>query len=591
MKKIISIILVALMLLPSLLISPTAAEEKQISYPFEVSSFTDLSSTGVRPGANSAHGNHQIRTVHTSHGDYAAYITNSYEVDDGIIDQWSLFRIDAESGKAEVIFTGEKYQESSQVSLLVDKDENVWAITASSDYYRSMKTEGVDVRAHRYDPKTGEVSSYTSIIAGGTQDIYGYSTSYYDHVNNRIIALFSGGTYSEDGTKGSFDWVIFDMNTNRWLRHIYYVRVPSRHCYMNGYIDDNGGLMFVAVRDVACIAVGYPEIGSNDGISEEDWQYLWNNNINRWNADYCWDQLELFYIPDLKTREIISYNVIKADYSRVEGTQEERNSLEYRFKNFYPQNLNSNGGDFLVEETDDGRTLLHITYNSVYVQAGMDRTVTRDDIWYHQVWDITDPKNAKKIYNEPIVTEAGIADCNATNSNYSFRLYKDKDSQVYLISGRAVRPYYEYNEDGSIKNAVHPKATLSVYRVIEKDGCYTYKKLPKTASLPGSNQVINISSPRGGSLIDNTLNILYYSGTYYFANLSISDLDITLGDINGDGEINGKDSNIIKQFISGIALPKELEAYAADINCDENLNANDSNLLLRYLSGALDSFQ
>jgi len=110
MKKIFSIFLAAAMLLPSLLISPTAAEEKQISYPFEVSDFTDLSSTGVRPGANSAHGNHQIRTVHTSHGDYAAYITNSYEVDDGVMDQWSLFRIDAESGKAEVIFTGEKYQ-------------------------------------------------------------------------------------------------------------------------------------------------------------------------------------------------------------------------------------------------------------------------------------------------------------------------------------------------------------------------------------------------------------------------------------------------------------------------------------------------
>ncbi len=590
MKKIISLILTLLMLAPAIA-SPSFAESEEQPIPvssFDITPFVNLSVAGVTPGANAAHGNHQIRTVHTSHGDFAAYITGSYTDDKGVVDQWTLFKIDAESGKAEAVFTGEKYQDTSQVSLLVDKDENVWAITASSDYYRHMNTEGVDVRANRYDAKTGEVTTYTSLIAGGTQDIYGYSTSYYDEKNDCIIALFSGGTHSDTGNGASFDWVIFDMKTNRWKRNVYYTKVPSRHCYMNGYIDENGGLMFVAVRDVFCTAVGCPEIGNNNGLSEEDFDYLRENNLGRWGADFCWDQLDLFYIPDLTKKDIITYSVIEADYSGIKGTLEERETLEYRLSNYYPQNLNSNGGDFLIEKTKEGKTLLHITYNGTYVQSAMNSAMSRDDIWYHQVWDITDPKAAEKLYNAPIVTELGVADCNETKSKYAFRLYKDEDGQIYLISTYSHGIYAAYQ--GEIADS--PNAKLCIYKVMAEDGGYTYKKLPGNAELPTMYQVINVSSERSGSLTDGKLNVLYFDGvSYHFAGITLLREEPTLGDINGDGEINGKDSNILKQFISGTATPGETEAIAADINRDGNINGADSNILLQYLSGALDSLQ
>ena len=135
MKRFICILLAFLMISPSALLFTKAAGSTE--YPFSVSSLINLSDTGKTPGANSSHGNHQTRTVHTTHGDYAAYITDSYaEKSTGkTIDKWSLFKIDTESGTSEIIFTGEKYYDSSQVSLLVDKDENVISDTVFKAQY------------------------------------------------------------------------------------------------------------------------------------------------------------------------------------------------------------------------------------------------------------------------------------------------------------------------------------------------------------------------------------------------------------------------------------------------------------------------
>ncbi len=65
----------------------------------------------------------------------------------------------------------------------------------------------------------------------------------------------------------------------------------------------------------------------------------------------------------------------------------------------------------------------------------------------------------------------------------------------------------------------------------------------------------------------------------------------TLGDVNSDGAINGKDSNQLKQFLSGAAIPSETEQKAADIKTDGAINGNDANILARFLAGALGSLE
>jgi len=499
MKKIISFFLVIATLLSVMSVSASAADDPS----FTLSSRLDLSGAGVNPGDNSGHGNHQTRTVHTSHGEYSAYITSTYtDSEYQTVDRWSLIRTDFSTGKSTVVFTGEKYYDSSQVSLIVDKDENVWAVTSTSDSGRNLTAEGIDARAYRLDAKTGEITSYKSIIGGGARDGYGYATPFYDKYNNRIIVMHAGGDYTAGSTSGaSLNWTIFDLNTCTWQTRVRYVKIPARHCYMYGYFDENGGFMLMAQRDIKAASLGYPEIGSDDGLTYADKQYIEENNLTRWAANYCWDQLDLYYFPNITASKYVGYSVCEADYSRVKGTQSQRYTLSYRLSNYYPAIQNNNGGDFLLTETADGKKLLHITYNKAYIQAAWNRGISNDCKWYHQVWDVTDGSAAVKLY------DGVIADEIAGESGYSFRLYEDSLGNVYFISGH--------------------NGYLYIYRAeYNGKGGYSYHSVGSKKTLSGSVDLINISSSRGGSITDDKINVLYMNSyKYYLAQVTLSPVE------------------------------------------------------------------
>ena len=62
----------------------------------------------------------------------------------------------------------------------------------------------------------------------------------------------------------------------------------------------------------------------------------------------------------------------------------------------------------------------------------------------------------------------------------------------------------------------------------------------------------------------------------------------TAGDVNLDGEINAKDSNLLKRYVSGEMTLDDPELFViADLNHDGEINAKDSNILKRYLSGEI----
>ena len=484
MKRILSLILTLIMISSCLIVTAGATDAPS----YTVSSRIDLK----KLGDYATHGNHQTRTVHTSHGDYAAYITGTYTDDRGqTVNKWSLMKIDVESGSYTTIFTGEKYFDSSQVSLLVDKDENVWAITSTSDSKRNLTTEGFDCRAHRLDAVTGEVTSYTRIISGGAQDGYGYATCYYDEAFDRIIVMHAGGDYVEGKKKASFNWTIFDLKKNQWQARVRYAMLDSRHCYMFGFADGKGGLIMIAQRDIKAASLGYPEVGSNEGITSSDWQYMSQHGITRWAADYCWDQLDLYYFPKITESKYTKYTVCEADYSKVLGTQAQRNTLEYRLKNYYPAIQNNNGGDFLLTKTAEGRLLLHITYNKALIQAAMDRSKGSESKWYHQVWDVTDGADyCAKLYDGVLVDEM------AGESGFGFRLYEDTEGNVNIIQ-------------------THNGALTILRAEYDGVGGYNYYQVGDTVTVSGAANLVNISSHRGGSITDNKFNILYSVSSKY----------------------------------------------------------------------------
>ncbi len=58
-----------------------------------------------------------------------------------------------------------------------------------------------------------------------------------------------------------------------------------------------------------------------------------------------------------------------------------------------------------------------------------------------------------------------------------------------------------------------------------------------------------------------------------------------IGDINGDGIVNGKDSNLMTRIVSGNMQPTLVEKIAADIKEDNTLNGVDANSLKRIVAG------
>ena len=66
-------------------------------------------------------------------------------------------------------------------------------------------------------------------------------------------------------------------------------------------------------------------------------------------------------------------------------------------------------------------------------------------------------------------------------------------------------------------------------------------------------------------------------------------VDILLGDVNGDGKVNGTDTNLIFRHVSGTTELSGNQLKAADVNGDGKVNGTDTNLVFRFVSGTIDS--
>ena len=66
-------------------------------------------------------------------------------------------------------------------------------------------------------------------------------------------------------------------------------------------------------------------------------------------------------------------------------------------------------------------------------------------------------------------------------------------------------------------------------------------------------------------------------------------VEVVLGDVNGDGKINGTDTNLIFRHVSGTTELTGDQRKAADVNGDGKVNGTDTNLVFRFVSGVIDT--
>jgi len=83
-----------------------------------------------------------------------------------------------------------------------------------------------------------------------------------------------------------------------------------------------------------------------------------------------------------------------------------------------------------------------------------------------------------------------------------------------------------------------------------------------------------------------TLTVTTESGYTASLEITVYEGELVLGDVDGDGDVGGKDSNILKQYLAGAT--NNINELNADINMDSSIDAKDSNLLKQYIAGVFD---
>lgn len=476
------------------------AETVEHKNTFEFSERVDFSDIGN--GNAAGHGNHQTRVVHTTHGDYVTYITNTTSNSNGEkLDEFKVIRVN-EDRTYEVVFTEYKIYDTSQVGLFVDKDENVWAVTVGANNYRqNTAIDSIMANAWMIDKETDDVTNYSIVVPRKTWGGYGYSYFCYDEAMDKLYTLTASGD-----EPGELVWLIFDMETKTWDNTARSFETTYRNCYPYIYADGKGGMIIVNECDHKATSLGYPEISVNYGLTEDEIKSIpgsYKSSSGEWkrpSADYVFDQLELYYIPDVYDEAYEKFVVAEADYSRVHGTQEERYSLEFRAVNEYPTIQNNNGGDTFL----DANGYLHVVYSKEFVLAAYNNTMETDKYWYHDVIDISDPSNIKKLSSTLIVDES------KENFEYShsYRMYQTTDGSLYLISTN-VSGYYG-------------KVLVLAVNGNVNDG-YTYEKVAEEDHV--GDRIICISNNRSNSVENDVITYVWRNGDhnmYRFNRITVS---------------------------------------------------------------------
>lgn len=493
MKKLVTIFITAVMLVSAWgkavpIEASAVSTVPVITFSEEIS--VSGNGSGMRAGEDSSHGNQQTRIVHTSHGDYVAYCTDTFEGWTKL-HELSIMKIN-EDNTTKLIYSDYKPYGSSSISLVVDSEENVWGVVMEGDIFNiaaTNRSSQLFASAYRVDAETDEVMAYSVMLDASRFENYGKTELCYDSSTDEIYVMI--GTNKLDGGKGARTVAVFDVETRTWDPKLRHFISDADYIYTFVYPDGKGGLYAVGNRTSLSQALGYGETGHNIGLTEAE-----IDQIKRWPADYLWDSLRIAYYPDIKddSRSEYSFMAVPADFSKVIGDRDYKNSFEGRSTNLYPNVMNNNGGDFFL--SSDG--YLHLVYNYTYLYAAGDRS-SDSSIWYHGVYDISEPTNMKEVYQGvlSVDTKDGVQ-----LNDTSWRMYEDSKGQLYLISGA---------KKDLTQNHFNVNCTL---RMIAVDGNpvdgYEYRTIASRDYV--GNKLVTISNNRSNSLEDNELCVIYKGG-------------------------------------------------------------------------------
>ncbi len=477
MKKLLSFCLLVAMLLTVSLLGTALAEnlvDIELSTPLNLSD-----ATGARSIGNGAHSGHQTRIVHTSHGDYVAYLSNEIEPSAAsTINEFSLIKV--ENGKAELLYQDYQSYCSSSISIMADDEENAYAVSFTSNKYNKIVgvKDTLMGSVWRIDGKTDQVTGYQATLETPRTESFGYAQAVMDAKNKKIYAFISSGD-----EPARITWYIFDLRTMQWEKDARSIEIPMRHCYHFIYADGKGGVVLVNQRDHLASAFGHDEIPT----------------APLWPASYLWDQLDMYCIPNVYGTSFYTYSINVADFSRVKDLDGDGKytSEEERKTNAYPGALNNHQGDVYLDTSGK----LHVLYTITYSRDAWDRSNVEMQQW-HEVYDISNLANVRLLSEQRIYFDD--YDPNSLGTNvFEFRMAEGLDGTLYLV--------VQYDDDKAIE-----ENKLQLYQLVERtEGGYDYVRLYKSDMLLPSSRSMSkgysLSGSRSLSTRDGRIAMIFSS--------------------------------------------------------------------------------
>jgi len=441
MKKIISIVASLAMLLPLALTGVCAADEEvtddaivsNINFEFQKKIEVEDEFGLVLNGHYNGHGGHQTRIIHTSRGDYLSSSVNQERTSSSLVNGFSLgltelavMKVPTGSTETVNILQHTIPQQTTHISIIADKDENIWAGFVYEDNFRDQfdaHGSSIMIELFRIDADTDQVTFYSTTLPG--VDIngggVGYASFFYDESIDSIIIMAADGALN--ALQSYLYWKVFNCSTKEWAEETHTLpTIAGRNAYPFFVDDGKGGFIVVTNRNPGADHPDYffPEKMNNDGIPKDLLRVYFPGG--REPMDYCFDQINAYYIPDANSSEnVIGFPVYEPDYSRIKGTLEERHTVAFRSTNEYPAFANNNGGDVYLDA--DG--YLHVTLAADYFLYAWDWT-KKEAKWVHVVYD---PKTGEKL------SESVIFDEMADNQEYEARLYGDPfTGEIFILT-------------------------------------------------------------------------------------------------------------------------------------------------------------
>ena len=493
MKKLLSYLLAAVMVLSTGFSSVYAEDVPSTPTPALSQPLKLTPSTC----GNGTHSGHQTRIVHTSHGDYAAYLSDEIYSKDGgnsYFNELSIVKI--QDGKQKLLFQDYVSYDSSSISIFADKNENVYAATLVSNKWGSQY--GANVAIWAVDTETDEVNGHIANIpfAKPAKGGYGYAQPVINDQTGKIYALFSGGDYPNAGV---IAWFTFDLATQQWDSTCHYIDIDARHCYHHAFASGSG-ICLVTQRDVLATNYGYPEVTRGGGNT-------W------WPADYVWDQEDLYMITDMTADNAFSsVPVAEADYSKLSKGSTSY-TIEERQTRLYPANK--------VYDTYLDGSELHVVGDTRWYTGAYDRKNREGHIW-HRVFDVSNPSNVKLLQDNELTVfegyETSPKEGYFISNSYSPWLIRGADGTFYIAgmrSDNSLKETGETDSDGFVTTKV-PNNVIGKLQLIQLDGNaqsgYTYTRAYVSDSLGDTDGGFSVASGRSHSAEDGTLAMIYTVG-------------------------------------------------------------------------------